>query len=114
MLMGIGTNTAKPDAGALGGTQTPIACDAWFTSTGRIIPRSFQLKDEDGTLHTYRGIQVLTTEETRYCGIPAVHFECQMEHCGVMLHFGLVYYMQRKEWKLLAAGGRSDSRQGRQ
>lgn len=47
MAFGIGTNTQEADAGQVQGTQREIACECWFTSTGKIIPRMLKIKDED-------------------------------------------------------------------
>lgn len=35
MAFGIGTNPPEADAGSVKGTQKKIACECWFTSTGR-------------------------------------------------------------------------------
>ena len=53
MAFGIGTNTQKADAGAVKGNQREIACDCWFTTTGKIIPRMLKIQDEDGFSGNY-------------------------------------------------------------
>ncbi len=35
-------------AGQIRGRQQEVACECWFTSTGRLIPLMLKLKDEDG------------------------------------------------------------------
>ena len=37
MAFGIGVNTGNAYAGDIRGTQKEIACECWFTSTGKIV-----------------------------------------------------------------------------
>ena len=47
MAFGIGTNTQDADAGEVRGEQREVACECWFTSKGRIIPRMLKVQEED-------------------------------------------------------------------
>ena len=51
------------DNGTLRGIQREIACECWFTSKGKTIPKIIKVMDEEGMLHTIREIQLLTSEE---------------------------------------------------
>jgi len=44
MAFGIGTNTKDADAGLIRGTQREIACECWFTSTGKMIPLMIKVR----------------------------------------------------------------------
>ena len=50
MAFGIGTNAGNTNAGTVKGTQKEIACECWFTSTGKMIPLMLKVKDEDGEI----------------------------------------------------------------
>ncbi len=100
MGMGIGTNTERPDHGYLIGTQVPIACSVWFTSTGRMIPRLIKYQDKDNEVHILKDFQILYQEEKYYCGIPMVEYECTLENDVQKVDFHLLYYVEQKEWKL--------------
>ena len=47
MAFGIGTNAGNTNAGTVKGTQKEIACECWFTSTGKMIPLMLKVKDEE-------------------------------------------------------------------
>ena len=51
MAFGIGTNPPQADAGNVRGTQRRIACECWFTSTGRIMPLMLKIQDEPDPYH---------------------------------------------------------------
>lgn len=62
MAFGIGTNTQKINAGPVKGTQREIACECWFTSTGKIIPLMLKVQDEDGEIRVIKRIAVHSQE----------------------------------------------------
>lgn len=101
MGMGIGINAGLPDAGEIKGFQEPIACGAWFTSTGRILPKTIKFQDEEGVLHTLSDIHVIHSEEKFYCGIPTMEFECDIMLHEIRYLFRLLFYVERMEWKIL-------------
>ena len=47
-VFGIGTNTQDKDAGAIKGKQIEIACECWFTKSGRTMPLLIKFQDEEG------------------------------------------------------------------
>ena len=99
-MMGI-HGRSLTDAGELRSRRVPIACGVWFTSTGRLIPLSVKWKDDEGFLRMLTGIRVVTVEDKNYCGLPSTEYECEAEYCGARVHFHLLYYAVRREWKLL-------------
>lgn len=74
----LGTVTEEKDAGLLKGVQRQIACDCWFTSGGKTIPRLIKVMDEDGTLQTIPVTQVLASEQKNYAGIHTVEHICRI------------------------------------
>ena len=45
MAFGIGTTLKAPDAGPVKGIQKEVACECWFTSTGKITPLMIKVQD---------------------------------------------------------------------
>lgn len=101
MGMGIGINAEHPDAGEVRGRQEPVACGVWFTSEGNAVPKLLKFQDEEGLIHTITHIQVVFSEKKQYCGIPLIEYQCNAEIAGMLYSFGLLYYIERQEWKIL-------------
>lgn len=108
--MGIGTNTEDGDAGEIKGLQEAVACGVWFTAKGRVIPKTVKFQDVEGVYHTLNNIHVITCEETFYCGIPTITYECDTIYYGVEILFHLLFYKERNLWKILWKNGREDER----
>ncbi len=100
MKMGIGTNTDLPDEGQLRGTQIPVACSVWFTSTGRIIPQLIKFQDEQECVRTLRNFRIIYQNEKNFCGIPTIEYECELLTPKQLFYFHLLFYVEQKEWKL--------------
>ena len=100
MAFGIGINTQKADAGAVKGTQREIACDCWFTTTGKIIPRMLKIQDEDGEIRVIRQIVVHSQEPKNYCGIPSIEFDCTLTILEHEIPARLIYYQTESRWVL--------------
>lgn len=99
--MGIGINVQKPDAGRVKGRQEPVACGVWFTSTGRAIPKIIKMQNGQDGYYILDNIRVISFEDKYYCGIPTVEYECEAADGGFTRRFSLLYYLEKKEWKLL-------------
>lgn len=78
----LGDIADKTENGVLRGIQREIACECWFTSKGKSIPKLIMVMDEEGMLHTINEIQLLTTEEKTYSGIPTVEHLCRINLGG--------------------------------
>lgn len=101
MGMGIGINAGKPDEGFLKGVQEAVACYAWFTSTGEVMPKMLKYRNEQGEIRTISQLQVQSVSRKNYCGIPTLVFACETVQEGIRFTFSLIYYVERQEWKLL-------------
>lgn len=101
MGMGIGINAEKPDEGAVRGWQESVACYVWFTSGGEAVPKRMKYKDRDGNIQEIRDIQVESSSEKNYCGIPTIEYECNCHLYGREWRFRLLYYLERHVRKLL-------------
>ena len=100
MAFGIGTNMQEADAGEIRGEQREIACDCWFTSTGRIIPRMLKIREEDGEMLLINKIQVHSQEQKKYAGIPSIEFDCSLTVLEKEIKVKLIYYQTESRWVL--------------
>ena len=100
MAFGIGTNAGNITAGVVKGAQREIACECWFTSSGKIIPLMLKVKDEDGEIRVIRQIEIHSQEKKMYAGIPSIEFDCTIIILGRQLPAKLIYYMSEGRWVL--------------
>ena len=100
MAFGIGTNTRPADAGEVHGAQREIACECWFTSTGKIIPLMLKIQDEDGEMHVIKKIDVHYQEKKQYAGIPSVEFDCTLTMLEKSFQAKLIFYQTESRWVL--------------
>ncbi len=98
----LGDIAERTEHGALHGIQREIACECWFTSKGRSIPKIIKVMDEEGVLHTIREIQLLTSEEKTYSGIRTVEHLCRIHIGGRMETVKLVFTKETCKWALVA------------
>jgi hypothetical protein len=103
MKMGfsIGDITDQTNAGAIKGLQEPIACDCWFTSQGKTIPRAIKVMDEEGELHTFHEIRMLSVEERNYSGYPTIEHVCVIDINGKKVTVKLIYSKENCKWTLV-------------
>ncbi len=101
MAFGIGINTEQPDTGKVKGRQQSIACDCWFTSQGKVIPRWIKYEDEEGVIQILPNIRVISSEKKRYCGISMMEYQCSAEVEGREYLFRLLFNYEECTWKLL-------------
>ena len=89
MAFGIGTNSLPTDAGMVKGKQKEVACECWFTSTGKITPLMLKVKDEDGEIRVIKEITVHSQETKRYAGSPSIEFYRNFGNLSGMRYFCL-------------------------
>lgn len=95
---GIGINTGKASAGDVKGVQREIACECWFTSTGKIVPLMIKVKDEDGEIRVIKQITVHHQEAKMYCGIPSIEFNCSFIILEQEIKAKLIFYQTENRW----------------
>lgn len=95
---GIGTNAEKADSGPLVGRQIKIACKAWFTSSGSVLPLAFKFEGDDGMLQTVNHVTVQYSEEKYYAGIPSSEYVCRAVIGGLTQEFKLIFYPEEGRW----------------
>ena len=100
MAFGIGTNTQDADAGEVRGEQREVACECWFTSKGRIIPRMLKVQEADGEMLLINKIQVHSQEHKKYAGIPSIEFDCTLTVLDREMKVKLIYYQTESRWVL--------------
>ena len=100
MAFGIGTNRPESDAGSVRGIQEKIACECWFTSTGKVLPLMLKIQDENGEIQTIREITVHSQEKKRYAGVPSIEYDCTLVLHGQSIRAWLIYYQSENCWVL--------------
>lgn len=100
MAFGTGTNFHAADAGAVRGKQKEVACECWFTSTGKITPLMLKIKDEDGEIRAIKEIMIHSREMKRYAGSPSLEFDCTLWLGEQKIRAMLIYYMTQSRWVL--------------
>lgn len=100
MAFGIGTNSRKADSGPVRGEQKKIACECWFTSTGRIMPLMIKIQDENGEIQTIREITVHSQEQKMYAGVSSIEYDCTLTAGNRSIRVWLIYYQTENQWVL--------------
>lgn len=101
MTFEFGTNAINPTQDNIKKQQKNIACECWFTKSGKITPLMFKYEDDDGEIHTVRDIQVIKVEKKNYSGIPSLEYRCKILLSGFQLEVCLVYYIENNNWVIL-------------
>lgn len=101
MAFGIGTMQQESSGGIVKGIQKEIACECWFTSTGRAIPLMLKLQDENGEICTIREIRVHSQEKKNYAGTPSIEYDCSIVFGELESRVKLVYFQTESRWVLL-------------
>lgn len=100
MAFRLGDILEKTEQGAPKGIQREIACECWFTSKGKSIPQWIKVLDEEGTLHTIKGVEVLSTEEKAYSGIETVEHLCRITIEGKQTLVKLIFTKETCQWTI--------------
>ena len=101
MAFGIGIHSRQPERERhVRGTQRKIACECWFTITGRMIPLMLKIEDEDGQIQTIRKIKVHSQEKRMYAGVPSVEYDCTLFVGNREIRAWLIYYQTENRWVL--------------
>lgn len=98
---GIGINTETANAGKIKGTQIPIACECWFTSTGKTLPLMFKVRDAEQEIQIIHGIHVRHMEQKHYSGISSLEYDCIINIRGVSYNVGLIYFKADCRWVMV-------------
>lgn len=96
------TNRGKEpvNLGVVRGSQREIACECWFTSSGKILPLMLKVKDEDGEIRVIRRITVHSQEQRNYAGTPSIEFDCTLTVLEQRIRSRLIYYPGESRWVL--------------
>ncbi|MDR2888711.1 MAG: hypothetical protein LBV33_02600 [Lachnospiraceae bacterium] len=98
---GIGINTQDKDAGVIKGEQMEVACDCWFTQTGRTIPKLIRFHDGQEVIHTIDRIKVNTCEEKNHTGIATMEYDCTVIFKETEHLVKLIFFKQTCRWALI-------------
>ena len=82
------------------GIQKKIACECWFTSTGKIMPLMLKIEDEEGQIQTIRHIRVHSQEKRMYAGVLSMEYDCTLLWENREIRAWLIYYQSEGRWVL--------------
>ncbi len=102
MAFRLGDIARDTEAGNLKGIQREVACECWFTSQGKTIPKLVKIMDEEGVIHTIDEIQLLFAEEKTYSGIKTVEHVCKIRLQDRMETVKLVFTKESCKWVIIA------------
>lgn len=91
----------RTNAGDLRGFQREIACECWFTSQGKSIPKMIKIMDNSGQIHTIHNVRVITSEEKNYAGIPRIEHICQIKLEQRLEIVKLIFTKENCKWTLI-------------
>ncbi len=80
--------------------QREVACECWFTSSGKIIPLMLKVKDGDGEIRIIRQIEIHSREQKMYAGIPSIEFDCTLTILEQAIRARLIYYQTENRWTM--------------
>ena len=101
MAFRLGDIAEKKQDSVLTGIQREVACDCWFTSGGKTMPRMIKLMDEQGVVQTVREIHLLFSEEKMYSGIRTVEHICSIVINDRKEMVKLIYTKENCQWSIV-------------
>ena len=101
MAFRLGDIIEKTESGVLRGIQREIACECWFTSKGKTMPKLIKIMDDEGILHTVRDIRLLATEEKCYSGIQTIEHLCRIPIGDRMETVKLIFTKENCTWTIV-------------
>ena len=76
----------------------PVDVIASFNVEGRIKPGYIRIEDEEGSLHTYKIVEVLSCREEKYAGVPVMLFRCSILREGHLQLINIKYHIKTHQW----------------
>lgn len=101
MAFRLGDIIEPRDSGALRGIQREIACDCWFTSQGKSLPRAIKVMDAQGHIHSISDIDIIYSEEKKYSGIDTIEHLCRIKLNGSKELVKLIYTKESCKWSIV-------------
>ena len=100
MAFGVRTNQKSTGRSFDRGMQKKVACECWFTSTGKAMPLMVKVEDENGEIRTIREIMVHSYEKKMYEGVPSIEYDCTLTVEHRRIRVWLIYYPTENQWVL--------------
>lgn len=78
--------------------RSEVACNIWFTATGKAMPLMIKYKNSTGEIKSIHDIRVIHDKEQIYSGVKSHEYICK----GTVNHddqyFKLIFYQDRVIW----------------
>ena len=98
----LGDIAEKTEHGIINGSRQEIACDCYFSCTGKSSPRWIRIRDKvSGEIYTIHEIELLSTDKKRYCGIDTVEHICRLTVGDTKHLVKLIYTKESCKWELI-------------
>jgi len=76
----------------------PVDVIASFNVEGRIKPNYIRIEDEEGSLYTYKIVEVLSCREEKYAGVPVMLFRCNILRGDRLQLINIKYHIKTHQW----------------
>ena len=103
MAFGSDENISGPAAVLVRKKQREAAVKCWFTSSGRAIPLSMKLRDENGEIVCVKEIYVKDCQKKCYAGNVSWEYKCRIPLRGKFCEVILLFQPETCRWKLLVS-----------
>lgn len=105
---GNGIHGQYPESRLPSGIQRSCAVKCWFTASGRMMPLTMKLEDEEGQIREIKELEILQTEQKYYAGVCTWEYRCRFFLGGTYRVGTLQFQPERCRWKLYlwAEGGK--------
>lgn len=78
-----------------------VACDCWFTSEGKTVPRFLKYQDSEEIIHKINIDEVCRCEDQFFAGRPMRIYTCRTAYNGTEYNFKLYFYPDKFKWEIL-------------
>lgn len=90
------------NSGAIKGQCIDVACKAWFSSDGKIMPMMFKVKDASDEIYLINIEHICKRDEKNYEGTPCTEFVCTAKYMEKKCEVKLIYFKKDCKWVVVA------------
>lgn len=100
MSFSTGIRIYGKDEGRQKGEFRKAAVKCWFTASGKAVPLSMKIRDQNDQILYFFPIHVLSQERSRYAGIPAWKYQCRIWDKEQFREILLFFYPEEGIWRV--------------
>lgn len=80
--------------------REPVACDCWFTSAGKVMPRFLKYQDMEENIHRIEVHEICKCDDHFFAGRPMRIYTCRTVNDGTEYNFKLYFYPDKFKWEI--------------